>query len=70
MFKYIIKISILLLIVLAFIPLLWFCGFTIMQAIHEMDYLAVVVLGILALMLVALAVAIIFISLEGDNDGI
>lgn len=70
MFKYIIKISILLLIVLAFIPLLWFCGFTIIQAIHEMDYLAVVVLGILALMLVALAIAIIFISLEGDNDGI
>jgi hypothetical protein len=70
MFKYIIKISILLLIVLAFIPLLWFCGFTIMQAIHETDYLAVVVLGILALMLVALAIAIIFISLEGDNDGI
>lgn len=67
MIKYLTKILMILLTVLAFIPLLWFCGFTIIQAIHEVDYLAVFVLGILALMLLALAVVIIMISLGGEK---
>ena len=60
------KILLIVLTILAFIPLLWFCGFTIMQAIHEMDYLAVVVLGVLTLSLVVMGVVIVYESLKGE----
>lgn len=60
------KIFIVILTILAFIPLIWFCGVTIDQAICEEDYLAVVVLSIFALMLVGMCGAIIYGSLKGD----
>ena len=49
-------------------PLIAFSCLAIEQAINEADYLAVVILTVLALMLVALCLAIIYGILGGDKE--
>lgn len=56
------KILLIVLTIVGFIPLLWFCGVAIEQAIAEVDYLAVGILSILTLSLGVMGGIIIFES--------
>ena len=64
--KIFIKIFVVIFTILAFIPLIWFCGLVIAQAINEVDYLAVVVLSILTLSLIVMCGIIVYGSLTGE----
>ncbi len=63
------KICLILIAIIVFMSSIAISCIAIYQVINK-NYLEAVVIGIMALMFLALAVAIIIISLEGDNDGI